>query len=38
MKFSRKSVRTKEIAIPRLRFEDQRLTSFSGLVVVQQFF
>ena len=38
MKCSRKSVRTKESAIPQLRFEDQRLTSFAGLVVVQRFF
>lgn len=38
MKFSRKSVRTKESAIPDLRFEDQRLTSFAGLVVLQKFF
>ncbi len=38
MKRSRKSVRTKATAIPELRFEDQRLTSFAGLVVVQKFF
>ena len=38
MKFSRKDVRTKESAVPQLRFEDQRLTSFAGLVVVQRFF
>ncbi len=38
MKSSRKSVRTKESAIPDLRFEDQRLTSFAGLVVLQKFF
>lgn len=38
MKCSRKSVRTKENAIPQLRFEDQRLTSFAGLVVLQKFF
>jgi hypothetical protein len=38
MKFSRKSVRTKATAIPELRFEDQRLTSFAGLVVIQKFF
>ena len=38
MKSSRKSVRTKENALPRLRFEDQRLTSFAGLVVLQRFF
>ena len=38
VKSSRKSVRTKESAIPDLRFEDQRLTSFAGLVVLQKFF
>jgi hypothetical protein len=38
MKFSRKSVRRKGSALPRLRFEDQRLTSFAGLVVLQRFF
>ena len=30
MKRSRKSVRTKATAIPELRFEDHRLTSFAG--------
>ena len=38
MKRSRKSVRTKGSSIPQLRFEDQRLTSFAGLVVIQKFF
>jgi hypothetical protein len=38
MKRSRKSVRRKATAIPELRFEDQRLTSFAGLVVIQKFF
>lgn len=38
MKRSRKSVRTKATAIPELRFEDHRLTSFAGLVVIQRFF
>ena len=38
MKRSRKSVRTKATAIPELRFEDQRLTSFAGLVVIQRLF
>jgi len=28
----------KATAIPMLRFEDQRLTSFAGLVVLQRFF
>lgn len=38
MKRSRKSVRMKAVAIPELRFEDQRLTSYAGLVVIQRFF
>ena len=38
MKSSRKDVRTKAAAIPRLKFEDQRLTSFAGLVVFQKLF
>ena len=38
MKRSRKNVRAKATAIPELRFEDQRLTSFAGLVVIQRFF
>lgn len=38
MKSSKKSVRAKATAIPELRFEDQRLTSFAGLVVIQRFF
>jgi hypothetical protein len=38
MKSSKKCVRAKVTAIPELRFEDQRLTSFAGLVVIQRFF
>ena len=38
MKLSKNSVRTKATAIPELRFEDHRLTSFAGLVVIQKFF
>jgi hypothetical protein len=38
VKRSRKDVRAKATAIPELRFEDQRLTSFAGLVVIQRFF
>ena len=38
MKRSRKDVRTKAAAIPQLKFEDQRLTSFAGLVVFQKLF
>lgn len=37
MKHSRKSVKRKGHAIPRIRFEQQRLTSFSGLVLLQPF-
>jgi hypothetical protein len=36
MKPSRKSVRTKVSALPKMRFEDARLTSFAGLVIVAQ--
>jgi hypothetical protein len=38
MKYSRRQVRGKAYAIPPLRFENQSLTSFAGLVVFQQFF
>jgi len=38
MKYSRRHVRGKASAIPRLKFENQSLTSFAGLVVFQQFF
>jgi hypothetical protein len=38
MKFSRRSVRQKTHALPALRFEDQRLTSFSGLLLFQVLF
>ena len=37
MKHSRKSVARKAHAVPRIRFEQQRLTSFAGLVLVQSF-
>jgi len=38
MKRSRKDVARKVTEIPRLKFEDQRLTSFAGLVVFQKLF
>ncbi len=38
MKPARKLIRTKVSSIPKLRFEDQRLTSFAGLVVFQKLF
>jgi hypothetical protein len=38
MKLSRRQVRRKTHALPILRFEQQRLTSFSGLLLVQVLF
>lgn len=38
MKCSRSDVRCKTHALPELKFEDQSLTSFAGLVVFQAFF
>lgn len=38
MKLSRKQVERKARTLPELRFEDQRLTSFSGLVLFQALF
>ncbi len=38
MKVSRREVRCKAHSIPLLRFEDQKLTSFSGLVLFQRLF
>ena len=38
MKVSRSDVRCKAHAMPKLQFENERLTSFAGLVVFQQFF
>ncbi len=38
MKYSRRQVRRKAHAFPVLKFENQALTSFSGLVIFQQFF
>jgi hypothetical protein len=38
MKLSRSQVRRKSHALPQLRFEDQQLTSFSGLVLFQALF
>lgn len=37
MKHSRKSVERKAHAVPRIRFEQQQLTSFAGLVLLQPF-
>lgn len=38
MKSSRTAIHRKTHALPQLRFEEQQLTSFAGLVVVQQLF
>jgi hypothetical protein len=38
MKSSRRQVRCKVHALPALKFENQSLTSFAGLVVLQRFF
>ena len=38
MKSSRAAVHRKTHALPQLRFEEQQLTSFSGLVLIQQLF
>lgn len=38
MKLSRKQVQSKTHAIPELRFEDQKLTSFAGLFIFQLLF
>ena len=38
MKLSRKQVERKSRTLPELRFEDQQLTSYSGLVLFQALF
>jgi len=38
MKSSKSAIRRKTHALPTLRFEDQQLTSFSGLVIFQRLF
>jgi hypothetical protein len=38
MKYRRSHVRSKAHALPQLRFEEQTLTSFAGLVLFQKFF
>ncbi len=38
MKYSRRAVRGKAYALPELKFENQSLTSFAGLVIFQRFF
>jgi Transposase DDE domain group 1 len=38
MKFSRSQVQRKACVLPQLKFENQTLTSFAGLVIFQKFF
>ncbi|MFN3395840.1 MAG: transposase, partial [Thermodesulfovibrionales bacterium] len=38
MKFSRKEILSREYKIPEIRFEDQSLTSYSGLIIFQPLF
>lgn len=38
MKHSKSDVRCKTTSLPKLRFDDQKLTSFAGLVIFQQLF
>ena len=38
MKFSRSEIHRKTHRIPSLRFEDQQLTSFSGMILFQGLF
>lgn len=38
MKYSRREILSREHKIPEIRFEDQRLTSYSGLIIFQPLF
>ena len=38
MKFSRNEINSRVHKVPEIRFEDQKLTSFAGLVVIQSLF
>lgn len=38
MKYSRKEIFSRQYKIPEIRFEDQRLTSYSGLIIFQPLF
>lgn len=38
MKYSRRGIYSREHKIPEIRFEDQRLTSYSGLIIFQPLF
>ena len=38
MKYSRSDIQSKAYSLPNLKFENQSLTSFAGLVILQKFF
>jgi len=38
VKIAKRLIRARKTSLPRLRFDDQKLTSFSGLLVFQKFF
>lgn len=38
MKIAKRLIRARKTSLPRLRFDDQKLTSFAGLLVFQKFF
>ncbi len=38
MRFAKSDIYTKASSIPKLRFEDQQLTSYAGIVVFQKLF
>jgi len=38
MKYSKSDIQSKTHSLPELKFENQALTSFSGLVIFQKFF
>ena len=38
MKYSKSDIQSKVHSLPNLKFEDQSLTSFAGLVIIQKFF
>ena len=38
MKYSKSDVQSKVHALPEMKFENQTLTSFAGLVIFQKFF
>jgi len=38
MKYSKKDVHKRTVKLPKVKYEDQRLTSFAGLIIYQAFF